>query len=215
MNEDRKKRGLANGKFFTAVAICALFLGSGNVMAAQTASDDSQGVQEQMQSISVTVTVVDTKGEPIIGANVIEKGTTNGGITDLDGVSKLNVKPGAILQVSFVGYTTQEVKATSVMKVVLKDDTELLDEVVVVGYGVQKKKLVTGATVEVKGEDIAKLNTTQALGALQSQSPGVNIQAVSGQPGDGFKINIRGAGTNGNTAPVCVIDGVAGGDINA
>ena len=103
MNEDRKKRGLANGKFFTAVAICALFLGSGNVMAAQTASDDSQGVQEQMQSISVTVTVVDTKGEPIIGANVIEKGTTNGGITDLDGVSKLNVKPGAILQVSFVG----------------------------------------------------------------------------------------------------------------
>ena len=78
MNEDRKKRGLANGKFFTAVAICALFLGSGNVMAAQTASNDSQGVQEQMQSISVTVTVVDTKGEPIIGANVIEKGTTNG-----------------------------------------------------------------------------------------------------------------------------------------
>ena len=95
MNEDRKKRGLANGKFFTAVAICALFLGSGNVMAAQTASNDSQGVQEQMQSISVTVTVVDTKGEPIIGANVIEKGTTNGGITDLDGVSKLNVKPGS------------------------------------------------------------------------------------------------------------------------
>ena len=112
-------------------------------MAAQTASDDSQGVQEQMQSISVTVTVVDTKGEPIIGANVIEKGTTNGGITDLDGVSKLNVKPGAILQVSFVGYTTQEVKATSVMKVVLKDDTELLDEVVVVGYGAQKKVNLT------------------------------------------------------------------------
>ena len=77
-------------------------------------------------------TIKDSAGEPIIGANVIEKGTTNGGITDLDGVSKLNVKPGAILQVSFVGYTTQEVKATSVMKVVLKDDTELLDEVVVV-----------------------------------------------------------------------------------
>ena len=100
-------------------------------------------------SISVTVTVVDTKGEPIIGANVIEKGTTNGGITDLDGVSKLNVKPGAILQVSFVGYTTQEVKATSVMKVVLKDDTELLDEVVVVGYGAQKKVNLTGAVASV------------------------------------------------------------------
>lgn len=73
-------------------------------------------------------------------------------------------------------------------KIQLKEDTELLDEVVVVGYGVQKKKLVTGATVEVKGEDIAKLNTTQALGALQSQSPGVNIQAVSGQPVMGLKL---------------------------
>lgn len=84
-----------------------------------------------------------------MAANVIEKGTTNGGITDLDGVSKLNVKPGAILQVSFVGYTTQEVKATSVMKVVLKDDTELLDEVVVVGYGAQKKVNLTGAVASV------------------------------------------------------------------
>ena len=99
MNEDHKKRGLTHSKLLTAVAISSLLLSSGNVMAAQTASNDSQGVQEQMQSISVTVTVVDTKGEPIIGANVIEKGTTNGGITDLDGVSKLNVKPGVILQV--------------------------------------------------------------------------------------------------------------------
>ncbi|MBO5157617.1 MAG: TonB-dependent receptor, partial [Prevotella sp.] len=95
----------------------------------------------------------------------------------------------------------------------LKEDSQSLEEVVVVGYGVQKKKLVTGATVEVKGEDIAKMNTTQVLGALQSQTPGVNIQANSGQPGDGFKISIRGAGTNGNTAPLYIIDGVAG-DIN-
>ena len=147
----------------------------------------------------------------------MEKGTTNGVITDIDGNFTLNVQPGATIVVSFIGYQPQEIvvgNQTS-FKIQLKEDTELLDEVVVVGYGVQKKKLVTGATVEVKGEDIAKLNTTQALGALQSQSPGVNIQAVSGQPGDGFKINIRGAGTNGNTAPIYVIDGVAGGDINA
>ena len=96
----------------------------------------------------------------------------------------------------------------------MEDDNAVLEEVVVVGYGVQKKKLVTGATVEVKGEDITKLNTTQVLGALQSQSPGVSIQAVSGQPGDGFKVAIRGAGTNGDTKPLYVIDGVAGGDIN-
>lgn len=154
---------------------------------------------------------------PVIGANVLEKGTTNGVITDIDGNFTLNVQPGATIVVSFIGYQPQEIVVGSQtnFKIQLKEDTELLDEVVVVGYGVQKKKLVTGATVEVKGEDIAKLNTTQALGALQSQSPGVNIQAVSGQPGDGFKINIRGAGTNGNTAPIYVIDGVAGGDINA
>ena len=168
------------------------------------------------QAKKITGTVTDAMG-PVIGANVLEKGTTNGVITDIDGNFTLNVQPGATIVVSFIGYQPQEIvvgNQTS-FKIQLKEDTELLDEVVVVGYGVQKKKLVTGATVEVKGEDIAKLNTTQALGALQSQSSGVNIQAVSGQPGDGFKINIRGAGTNGNTAPVYVIDGVAGGDINA
>ena len=129
----------------------------------------------------------------------------------------MEVSSNATLEFSYIGYMTQlqPVGGKNEINVNLKEDTQKLDEVVVVGYGVQKKKLVTGATVEVKGEDIAKLNTTQALGALQSQSPGVNIQAVSGQPGDGFKINIRGAGTNGNTAPVYVIDGVAGGDINA
>ena len=168
-------------------------------------------------SISVSGIVMDDTNEPVIGAAVMVKGTTIGVITDIDGNFTLNVQPGATIVVSFIGYQPQEIvvgNQTS-FKIQLKEDTELLDEVVVVGYGVQKKKLVTGATVEVKGEDIAKLNTTQALGALQSQSPGVNIQAVSGQPGDGFKINIRGAGTNGNTAPVYVIDGVAGGDINA
>ena len=213
MNEDRKKRGLANGKFFTAVAICALFLGSGNVMAAQTASDDSQGVQEQMQSISVTVTVVDTKGEPIIGANVIEKGTTNGGITDLDGVSKLNVKPGAILQVSFVGYTTQEVKATSVMKVVLKDDTELLDEVVVVGYGAQKKVNPTGAVANVDVQEaIASRPVTDIAKALQGITPGLSITTNVGGIGVDSNIKLRGAtgslsATEG-TSPLILVDNV-------
>ena len=149
MNEDHKKRGLTHSKLLTAVAISSLLLSSGNVMAAQTASNDSQGVQEQMQSISVTVTVVDTKGEPIIGANVIEKGTTNGGITDLDGKFTLTITPGATLKISFVGYQTQEVKAAKTMRITLKEDTEMLDEVVVVGYGVQKKANLTGAVSTV------------------------------------------------------------------
>ena len=146
----------------------------------------------------------------------MEKGTPNGTVTDFDGNFSLNVKPGATIVVSFIGFKTQEIAVgnQSTFNITMEDDNAVLEEVVVVGYGVQKKKLVTGATVEVKGEDITKLNTTQVLGALQSQSPGVSIQANSGQPGDGFKIAIRGAGTNGDTRPLYVIDGVAGGDIN-
>ena len=154
----------------------------------------------------------------VIGANVIVKGTTNGVITDLDGKFSLEAAPGSIIEISYIGYMTQEIPVTaqtSDLQITLKEDSQSLDEVVVVGYGVQKKKLVTGATVEVKGDEVAKRNTISPLSALQNQSPGVNIVASSGQPGDGFKVNIRGAGTNGDTAPIYVIDGVAGGDINS
>ena len=178
------------------------------------AAGDVQNVQQATKKI--TGTVVDAQG-PVIGASVVEKGNTgNGVVTDFDGNFSINVKPGATLVISFIGFKTQEIAVGNQdhLNITMQDDNAVLDEVVVVGYGVQKKKLVTGATVEVKGEDITKLNTTQVLGALQSQSPGVTIQAVSGQPGDGFKVAIRGAGTNGNTAPLYVIDGVAGGDIN-
>ena len=179
------------------------------------AADFDSVTAAQQQTKKITGTILDQAGIPVIGANVLEKGTSNGTITNLDGKFTLNVKPGATLHISYIGYKVEEIIVGSAQnyQITLKEDTERLDEVVVVGYGIQKKKLVTGATVEVKGEDIAKLNTTQALGALQSQTPGVNIQANSGQPGDGFKISIRGAGTNGNTAPLYIIDGVAG-DIN-
>ena len=175
----------------------------------------SPSIQVVQQSKKVTGHVVDSEG-PVIGATVMEKGTSNGTVTDLDGNFVLEVKPGATLIVSYVGYKTQEIKVSgqSQVEITMASENKNLDEVVVVGYGVQKKKLVTGSTVEIKGDDISHLNTTQVLGALQSQSPGVSIQAASGQPGDGFKISIRGAGTNSNTAPLYVIDGVAGGDIS-
>lgn len=116
-------------------------------------------------------TVVDAEG-PVIGATVLEKGTSNATVTDMDGNFSLNVQPGATLVISYVGYKTQEVVVgnQSVIRVDITEDADMLEEVVVVGYGVQKKKLVTGATVEVKGEDITKLNTTQVLGALQSHA---------------------------------------------
>lgn len=179
------------------------------------ATSPNFAVNSVQQSKKVTGNVSDAEG-PIIGASVVEKGNpSNGAVTDLDGNFTLNVKPGATIVVTYIGYQKQEIAVgnQSSYKITMKTDDKTLDEVVVVGYGVQKKKLVTGATIEVKGDDIQKMNTTQVLGALQSQTPGVNIQAASGQPGDGFKISIRGAGTNGNTAPLYIIDGVAG-DIN-
>ena len=178
------------------------------------AAGDVQNVQQATKKI--TGTVVDAQG-PVIGASVMEKGTTNGTVTDFDGNFTLNVNPGATIVLSYIGYETQEIKVgnQSNFNITLNEDDAVLEEVVVVGYGVQKKKLVTGATVQVKGEDIAKLNTTSALEAMQSSTPGVQITQSSSQPGKGYKVYIRGIGTTGDSSPLYVIDGVAGGDINA
>ena len=174
-------------------------------------------VQEVQQATKkITGTVVDAQG-PVIGASVMEKGTTNGTVTDFDGNFTLNVNPGATIVLSYIGYQTQEIKVgnQSNFNITLNEDDAVLEEVVVVGYGTMKKKLVTGATVQVKGEDIAKLNTTNALEAMQSSTPGVQITQSSSQPGKGYKVYIRGIGTTGDSSPLYVIDGVAGGDINA
>ena len=177
------------------------------------AENSVQAVQQSTKKI--TGTVSDSQG-PVIGASIVEKGTTNGTVTDLDGNFTLNVKPGATLVISYIGYTTQEIAtgSQSSFNVTLQEDNTALEEVVVVGYGVQKKKLLTGATVQVKGEDIAKLNTTNALEAMQSSTPGVQITQASTQPGKGYKVYIRGIGTTGNSAPLYVIDGVAGGSLD-
>lgn len=155
-----------------------------------------------------------TDNEPLIGVSVQVKGTSIGSITDIDGNYSVSGQEGQTLVFSYIGYKPQEIRITTsnVINVFLKEDTEVLDEVVVVGYGVQKKKLVTGATVQVKGDNIAKLNTNNPLQAMQGQSPGVNITSTSGQPGADMKVTIRGLGTVGNSQPLYLIDGV-GGDI--
>lgn len=167
--------------------------------------------------VQVNGSVSDSQGEPVPGVTVLEKGTQNGVITDIDGNYNLTV-PGAesVLVFSFVGMETQEVVVgnQSTIDVVMSETFTDLDEVVVVGYGVQKKKLTTGANLNVSGDDLQKQNTGSALEAIQSQSPGLNITQSSGMPGEGFKVNIRGLGTIGNSQPLYVIDGVAGGDIN-
>jgi len=166
----------------------------------------------------ISGTVIDKQNEPLIGVTVMEKGTTNGTITDINGAFSFSVADdNSTIVFSFIGMKSQEVKvgATSTFNIVLESDISDLDEVVVVGYGVQKKKLTTGANVSVAGDNIQKLNTVSALGAMQSQAPGVVITQSSGMPGEGYKVTIRGLGTVGDANPLYVIDGIPGGDINA
>ena len=164
------------------------------------------------QTVKGTV-ISGSDNEPLIGASVMVLGTKTGAVTDLDGNFTIEAKNGQTLEVSYLGFITQKIKVTgSTINVTLNEDKQSLDEVVVVGYGVQKKKLVTGATVQLKGDDIAKLNTTNPLSAMQGQTPGVNIVSTSGQPGAAMSVTIRGLGTVGNSQPLYLIDGV-GGDI--
>ena len=167
------------------------------------------------QSLTVTGTVTSAAdGEPLIGASVTVKGAKDGVTTDIDGNYTIKVSQGATLTFSYIGFTAREIKVTgNRLDAALSENSESLNELVVVGYGVMKKKLVTGATAQIKGDDIAKMNTTSPLQAMQGQLPGVNISSNSGQPGSSMKVQIRGLGTIGNANPLYLIDGV-GGDIS-
>lgn len=166
----------------------------------------------QAQTITVTGTVTSASdGEPLIGASVRVIDSNVGVATDIDGNYTIQTKIGSTLSFTYVGFIAREVKVTGDrLDIALEANSEVLDEVVVVGYGVQKKKLVTGATSQVKGEEIAKMNTTSPLQAMQGQMPGVNISSESGAPGSGMKVNIRGLGTVGNSGPLYLIDGIKG-----
>lgn len=178
-------------------------------LAVSILKSENQSVSQIVEK-KITGVVYDEAGLPVIGANILEKGTTNGTITDMDGNFTLTVSDNATLLVSYIGYNQQEISVHGKESFVinLKEDSQSLEEVVVVGYGVQKKKLVTGATVQVKGDDLQKLNTVNPMGALQSQSPGVNITKTSGQPGSEFKVSVRGIGTVGDSSPLYIVDGV-------
>ena len=160
---------------------------------------------------TVNGTVVDAaNGEPIIGASILEIGTTNGTITDWDGNFSLTVKPGAKLAISYMGYKTQELAATPNMSVKLGEDSELLEEVVVVGYGVVKKGDATGSVTAIKPDDMNKGLTTNAQDMLQGKIAGVNVVAADGTPGGAGSITIRGgASLNASNNPLIVIDGLA------
>ena len=169
------------------------------------------------QNINVTGKVTDQDGLPVIGATVMLSGNqTVGALTDTDGNYSISVPSRSSLIFSCIGYETQTVAVDgrNVINIVFAADNEFLEETVVIGYGTQKKKLITGSTVNISGEDIQKQNTTNALGALYSSVPGVNIVQTNGMPGSGYSIKVRGIGTTGNSDPLIVIDGVAGGNLD-
>ncbi|MBQ8265418.1 MAG: SusC/RagA family TonB-linked outer membrane protein, partial [Bacteroides sp.] len=163
------------------------------------------------QQIAVKGIVKDTTGEPVIGANVLVKGTTNGTITDFDGNFQLMANQGDIIVISFIGYSAQELPATAeLMNVVLKDDSEMLSEVVVIGYGVAKKNDLTGSVTAVKPDEMNKGLVTNAQDMMQGKIAGVNVTSASGTPGAGATIRIRGGSSlNASNDPLIVIDGLA------
>ena len=205
---------LAIPKIAKASALCLLFSAfSVNAATATTVTTKSvDEIQAVQQGKRVTGVVLDNAGIPIIGANIIVKGTTNGTVTDFDGNYTLEEVPAdAVLVISYIGYLSQEIPVGNQtnIKVTLVEDTQALDEVVVVGYGTMRKSDVTGSIASTKGADILKGQSFSALDGLKGKASGVNIFSNSGQPGSNIRVLIRGVSTiNSSTDPLYVVDGV-------
>lgn len=164
---------------------------------------------ELKAQVSVTGNVVDINDAPLIGVNVVEKGTSNGTITDAEGRFSINVSSDAVLSFSYIGFITQEIAiTTTTLRVILYEDTELLEEVVVVGYGTQSKRNVSGAISSVRSEDIIRSTSTSLSGALAGKVQGITTRASDARPGRGVNLQIRNMGN-----PLYVIDGVPYGGI--
>lgn len=167
------------------------------------------------QQLTVTGQVLDAQKEPLIGVSVLEKGTSNGTITDLDGNFTLNVSPDGTLVFSYVGYKTQELKASRQMQITLEEDSEVLDEVVVIGYGSVKRRDVTTAISSVSTKDLDQRPIISAGQAIQGKAAGVSVIQPNGQPGAEMSIRVRGTTSmNGSNDPLYVVDGVPVDNIN-
>lgn len=164
----------------------------------------------QQQAKTVTGTVTDVSGEPIIGANIRIKGTTTGTITDIDGNFSIEAKPQSVIEVSYIGYLTQEtvINNQKSIRFLLKEDTKTLDEVVVIGYGVQKKADLTGSVANINTEKLNTQSNANIGQALQGKIAGVDIVSQGGAPGSGTRIMVRGIGTLNNASPLYIVDGM-------
>lgn len=216
MDEKLKNRsfGLPERRQWKNLFAASLFLLAPICMSAAESNANKKTVAIQQQAKkTVTGTVLDETGQPVMGATVVEKGNpSNGTITDVDGMFTLQINQGSKISVSYVGYKSQDVTVVgNSVAVRMVQDAEALDEVVVVAYGVQKKKDLTGSMTSVRPENIQVQNTTTVTRALEGAAPGIQVAAVDGQPGFDMAVRIRGvSSTNGNSsAALIVIDGVA------
>ena len=168
----------------------------------------SIGMFTQQQTVKGVVK--DVTGEPIIGASVLVKGTNNGTITNLDGAFSLsNVEEGVEIEITYVGYLPQIVKATiAPLNIILREDTKTLDEIVVIGYGTQKKSVVTASIAKVSSEDLSRTSPTRVDNALKGLAAGVQVTTLNGQPGASSRVRVRGIGTINNSDPLYIIDGM-------
>jgi len=189
----------------TAVFVGLCFLG---MISAQQASAATESVASVQQTKHATGHVADSQG-PLIGATVMEKGTNNGTVTDFDGNFSLNVKPGATLVISYVGYVSQEIKAGDNVRVNLKEDGHVVNEVVVIGYGTQRREAVTGSVANIGGEKLNQVAATNAAQALQGRVAGVLMTQTSSKPGEEMQIRIRGQRSlTASNDPLIVLDGI-------
>lgn len=196
------------------IAACAMFAAGLPVTMYAESGNTKDLTMAVQQTKHLTGQVVDKKGESIIGANIIEKGTTNGTVTDMKGRYSLNVSPNAVLVISYIGYESQEISVSEIrgnqLNITLHENSELIDEVIVVGYGVQKKATLTGSVSQVGGEELKKVAAANLTNTLAGKTAGIIANTRSGEPGeDDADILIRGKGTLGSTAPLIVVDGIA------
>ena len=207
----RKSNGVPMLKSTLPIILFSMFPGVASIAATESATPDNPLVSMvTQQNKKVSGIVYDTNGDPAIGANVIVKGTTNGTITDMDGKYTLEVPANAILQISYIGYNTQEIPVgnKTTINVNLKEDTQALDEVVVVAYGTQKARSVTGSMSKLDASELSDMPVSQIGEKLQGKFSGVQINQANGEPNGGLVIRVRGAASiNGGNEPLVVIDG--------
>lgn len=198
------------GKTLTAITFFLIASGNTGLLASTFNTWSDSGVSVVCQTgESITGTIIDTSGLPVIGANVMVKGTSVGAITDLDGKYQVNAKPGVTLVISFIGYETIEVKAANGQTIQLREDAQALSEVVVVGYSSQKRESLTGALSTIKKDKLTNITTPSVTNMLNGKVPGVYVAPGTGQPGAEGTIIIRGKSTvNGSTDPLWIVDGV-------